>query len=133
VKLFVDASAILAMLHHEPDAMDLADRLGDADDLFWSPMVIWEATVVLARLRGIDVARASGDVREFGKAWSINLVVIGERESELAVQAFGLYGKGTGHPAQLNMGDCFAYACAKANDARLLYKGDDFSATDLAR
>ena len=57
---------------------------------------------------------------------------IGERENDGAFEAFHRYGKRSGHPARLNLGDCFAYACAKANDARLLYKGDDFARTDLA-
>jgi len=50
---------------------------------------------------------------------------------ELALDAYARYGKGR-HRAALNMGDCFAYACAKANRAKLLYKGDDFVHTDLA-
>ena len=56
---------------------------------------------------------------------------VGERELRLAIDAHARYGKGR-HRAALNMGDCFAYACAKANDAKLLYKGEDFSKTDLA-
>jgi ribonuclease VapC len=56
---------------------------------------------------------------------------IGERELRLAIEAHSRYGKGR-HPAALNLGDCFAYACAKANGARLLYVGDDFAKTDLA-
>ena len=49
----------------------------------------------------------------------------------MALDAFQRFGKGH-HPASLNMGDCFAYACAKTNSARLLYKGNDFANTDLA-
>ncbi|HSI40346.1 MAG TPA: type II toxin-antitoxin system VapC family toxin [Xanthobacteraceae bacterium] len=49
-----------------------------------------------------------------------------------ALEAFDRYGKGGGHPAQLNMGDCFAYACAKLHNVPLLYKGNDFARTDLA-
>ena len=61
----------------------------------------------------------------------LRFVGIGEREFELAAQAYAEFGKGR-HQAALNMGDCFAYACAKANRARLLFKGDDFSKTDIA-
>ena len=61
----------------------------------------------------------------------LRVVSIGELERDEAIRAAARYGKGH-HPARLNMGDCFAYACAKTNDARLLYKGDDFSKTDLA-
>ena len=56
---------------------------------------------------------------------------IGEQELEIATDAYAQYGKGR-HPAALNMGDCFAYACAKANRASLLFKGDDFAKTDIA-
>jgi ribonuclease VapC len=60
------------------------------------------------------------------------LAPIGEREYELAAEADADFGKGR-HPAALNMGDCFAYACAKANDAALMFKGEDFSKTDIRR
>ena len=62
---------------------------------------------------------------------ALRLVAISERELAVALDAYQAYGKGR-HPAGLNMGDCFAYACAKANGAKLLYKGDDFARTDLA-
>lgn len=61
----------------------------------------------------------------------MHLVSIGAAEAMIATAAYDRYGKGR-HPARLNMSDCFAYACAKTHDARLLYKGDDFSRTDLA-
>lgn len=71
-------------------------------------------------------------VTEFAAYQQFQLVAIGEKETEIAIQAAIDFGKGSGHPAKLNMGDCFAYACAKTNHARLLYKGDDFARTDLA-
>ena len=52
--------------------------------------------------------------------------------SRFLVPAAALYGKAVGHPADLNFGDCFAYACAKAHTTTLIYKGDDFAKTDLA-
>jgi ribonuclease VapC len=70
-------------------------------------------------------------VRRFLDAGRFELVGIGERESEIAAEAYAQFGKGQ-HPAALNMGDCFAYACAKSNQAKLLYTGDDFAKTDLA-
>jgi ribonuclease VapC len=132
VSIFVDASAIVAMLAREPDALTLAERLDEPTELLWSPIVCWEVVAALARIRAIDCRDARSDVLEFGREWSFTLVSIGERENNIAFEAFRIYGKGHGHPAQLNMGDCFAYACAKTNNARLLYKGDDFSKTDLA-
>ena len=58
------------------------------------------------------------------------LVAIGDTEHTLALDAYARFGKGR-HPAKLNMGDCFAYACARANHASLLFAGDDFSHTDI--
>ena len=130
--LFLDASAVVAMLAREADALDLADRLDEADELVWSPIVQWEAAAALARIRKIDPHDARSDVYEFGREWSVRSVSIGDFEGEIAFEAFGLYGKGRKHPARLNMGDCFAYACAKTSQARLLYKGNDFIHTDLA-
>jgi ribonuclease VapC len=132
LSIFVDASATVAILAMEPDAIDLIDRLGVAESLLWSSVARWETVVSLARKPEFDAAKARDAVLLFGRDWDFTLVPIGEREDQIAFQAYRTYGKGTGHPARLNMGDCFAYACAKANGARLLYKGDDFAATDLA-
>jgi ribonuclease VapC len=63
---------------------------------------------------------------------NVETVPITREIGDLALQAFEKYGKGRGHKAQLNMGDCFAYACAKSLGVPLLYKGDDFAKTDLA-
>jgi ribonuclease VapC len=63
---------------------------------------------------------------------NIEIAPITHEIGDLALEAFEKYGKGRGHKAQLNMGDCFAYACAKSLGVALLYKGDDFARTDLA-
>ena len=60
----------------------------------------------------------------------IQLVTIGPKELDFATAAYARFGKGR-HPARLNMGDCFAYACAKSHNAKLLYKGNDFAQTDV--
>lgn len=62
----------------------------------------------------------------------LRLVPIGQAELVAALDAYQTYGRNSGHAAKLNMGDCFAYACTKTNNATLLYKGDDFAKTDLA-
>jgi ribonuclease VapC len=85
----------------------------------------------LRRSYGASIEDAREDVERAATGLSIRLVPIGEAELAIALDAYQIYGKGR-HKAQLNMGDCFAYACAKTNNARLLYKGDDFSKTDLA-
>jgi ribonuclease VapC len=61
----------------------------------------------------------------------VKVVPIGTAEADLALSAFARYGRGRGHPAQLNMGDCFAYAVAKSHRTTMLFKGEDFSKTDI--
>lgn len=62
----------------------------------------------------------------------VEIVPIDTVDGWMAIQAFRRYGKGRGHPAQLNLADCLSYACAKNRGIKLLYKGNDFAATDLA-
>jgi ribonuclease VapC len=70
---------------------------------------------------------------EFLRIARIDIVSIGAEEASLALAAFARYGKGRGHPAQLNPGACFAYAVAKHHGTRLLFARDDFSLTDTNR
>jgi ribonuclease VapC len=74
----------------------------------------------------------ANEVREFLTEAGIDTRPITPDIGEAALAALARYGKGMGHPAQLNLGDCFAYAMAKRHGVPLLYKGDDFSHTDLA-
>lgn len=129
--MFVDASAIVAILTREPDAEALADVLDDARSPITSPIAVFEATLGLCRKRHASVEEAAADVREFMAAGGVRCVPITPKEGETALAAFARYGKGRGHPAQLNLGDCFAYAVARNYGARLLFKGDDFSKTDI--
>jgi ribonuclease VapC len=128
---FIDASVIVAILNKEDDVLIQAGRLGAADDPVTSPIAVWEATVSVAKRRFEGLALASKRVRDLLAAVDARIVAIGEPEISEAVEAYAKYGKGR-HDAALNMGDCFAYACARTNGATLLYKGDDFSRTDLA-
>lgn len=129
---FVDASVIVAILGDEIDAYEQAARVRDSVDPCTSPLAIWEASVALARRLLCTPQKARQDVEELMEVGGIRCTPIDQRVADLAIEAFGSFGKGTGHPARLNMGDCFAYACAKANNAQLLYKGDDFARTDIA-
>lgn len=128
---FVDASVIVALSVREPDWEHHAARMDEEVVRYWSPVAQWES-VAATRLRfDIPAREARAIVDRVARASAFTLVPIGESEAQAALLAYERYGKGTGHPAQLNMGDCFAYACAKANGARLLYKGNDFSHTDF--
>jgi ribonuclease VapC len=130
--MFVDASAIVAILTREPEADRLTGRLEEADAPITSPIAIFEAAAGICRKRHSSVEEARQDVSDFLSAARIELVSIGAEEAEAALDAFSRYGKGRGHPAQLNLGDCFAYAMAKTRRASLLFKGDDFEKTDIA-
>ncbi len=129
--LFVDASALVAIVAGEPGGDIYASRIRDDDDPLWSAMTEWETVTALCRSHRYQIDVARREVSDFAAARPFRRVTIGDLESALALDAYQTYGKGR-HPAGLNMGDCFAYACAKANDAHLLYKGDDFARTDLA-
>lgn len=128
--IFVDASAMISMMAGESDADALADRLGAERMRLCSAMSIWETVAGLCRTYVFSVSSARTAVRSFIELNDLRFVSIGERELDFATQAYAEFGKGR-HPAALNMGDCFAYACAKANRAALLFKGDDFSKTDI--
>lgn len=128
--MFIDASAIVAILAREAGAEDLEARLDAAPQRFTSAMAIYEASLALARLRALSITGALELVTRFLRAAGAEVAMIGEDEAALALDAFERFGRGR-HPAALNMGDCFAYACARRLDAPLLYKGDDFSQTDL--
>jgi ribonuclease VapC len=129
--MFVDASAIVAILMREPDADALADTLESARLPITSAAAVFEAVLGICRKRYASVAEAREDVRAFLEIAGIRTVSITGKDADTALDAFARYGKGGSHPAQLNMGDCFAYAAAKNYRASLLFKGDDFTKTDI--
>ena len=129
--MFVDARAIVAILTREPEADALADVLEGAHSPITSPIAIFEAALGVCRKRHASVEEAEEDVRELLGVAGIRIVSLTEREAETALAAFSRYGRGRGHPAQLNLGDCFAYAVAKNHRTSLLFKGEDFDKTDI--
>jgi len=139
--MLLDASVIVAILHREPGFEELQKRISSLGSPFFvSPLVKYEAAVSLARAKSGPLAKPSPDaLRQTKNIVDRFIEVIGAEEMSIspeigtgAIEASILYGKAVGHPAGLNLGDCFAYACAKANQVGLLYKGNDFSLTDLA-
>ena len=129
--MFVDASAIVAILTREVDADELADALEAARSPITSAIAVFEATLGVCRKRHASVAEVQEDVSEFLGTAGVRTVAITSKEAEAALDAFSRYGKGRGHPAQLNLGDCFAYAVAQTYQAPLLFKGEDFTKTDI--
>lgn len=130
--MFVDASAIVAILTREPEADRLVDALDGAQSPITSPIAVFEASAGLCRKQRVSVAEARQVVIEFLGTAGVSTVPITAEEAKTALDAFSRFGKGRGHPAQLNLGDCFAYAVAKTYNATLLLKGEDFSKTDIA-
>ena len=141
--MVIDASAIVAVLNRESEADQIADVLNThRGRLMISPLAAFEAALALARIRaagqGRKTTRADIDVVQtaidrFIRANDIREIEITPAIGRIAIEAAAVYGKAVGHPADLNFGDCFAYACAKAHGASLLFKGDDFAKTDIAR
>jgi len=129
--IVVDASAIVAILTREPESAALIAALERAEGAATSPIAIYETALGLRRKRHCSVAEAETDVMEFLGLARVAVVAIEPSAAHGALDAFARYGKGTQHPAQLNLGDCFAYAQAKSLGAALLFKGDDFSMTDI--
>jgi ribonuclease VapC len=129
--IFVDASALVSIIAREADASALGRVLAGGAPIISSAISVWETVTALCKNHRYSNEDARTAVADLFKDLQIKYVPIGERESELAALAYEKFGKGR-HAAALNMGDCFAYACAKANNAKLLFKGDDFAKTDIA-
>lgn len=129
--LFVDASALVAIIVGEADRDVLIDRVAQDNQRLWSAMSCWETVSSVRRARGISPVVARREAEQAASDLALELVSVGPDELRLALDAYERFGKNSGHPAKLNMGDCFAYACARTNNARLLYTGDDFVHTDV--
>jgi ribonuclease VapC len=129
--IVVDASAIVAILTGEPERDALTEALEHASEITTSPVAVYEATLGLVRILRRSVEDAETDVMEFLRLARVVIQPIQAETAHIALEAVARYGKGRGHPARLNLGDCFIYAQAKLGGASLLYKGDDFSKTDI--
>lgn len=130
--MFVDASALVAILKREPGFENLAARLDNAANPITSPVAIIETVMSLSRQNRLPPRDARARVKETLDAAGVAVLPIDATTADLAVDAHAAYGKGSGHRARLNLGDCFAYAMAKQHAVPLLYQGDDFAGTDIA-
>ena len=138
--MFVDASVVVAIINREAGFEEIIKRMeAHKGKLDVSPLVKFEAVAAVARSRSGKVRPtpeqfgAAGIVVEtFFRSINANEITITGTIGDKAVAVAARYGKFVGHEADLNFGDCFAYACAKAFNSPLLYKGDDFAKTDLA-
>lgn len=127
--MIVDTSALIGILRDEPEAPVFAEAIAAAGACRMSAASFLETAAV------IDAGRDPVASRRFDEllaAAQIMIEPVTETQARIARAAYRDFGKGSGHPAQLNFGDCFAYALAKETGEPLLFKGDDFHHTDIA-
>jgi ribonuclease VapC len=129
--VFADASAVTAIITNEAEQSEFAAKLTSSRALT-SGIAIWESSLAVSRIFEWPVARALSEVRDYLFNVDVTVVSIGDGEAAVALEAHQRFGKGR-HPAKLNMGDCFSYACARVHGVPLLFKGDDFVLTDIER
>ena len=125
----VDTSAIVAVILGEPERPAFRRAIQEAGRVLISTVSVLEVKMVVYGRRG---PRAVVFVDDLFRLPVFDLIPPGPADLEAAYAAFVAFGKGTGHPAQLNFGDVFAYALAKTRGLPLLFKGDDFSETDIS-
>lgn len=126
--MIIDTSAIVALVLGEPDSPAIAAALAESDEVRISAATWLEAAVVLDSRRTASSRRLFDDVMT-----AIDPIVepVTIEQVDVARTAYRDYGRGSGHPAKLNYGDCFSYALARTTGQALLFKGDDFTHTDL--
>ena len=127
--MIVDSSALVAILRNEPEAASYARAIETSRVRRVSAVNYVEAAIV------IDLSRDPVASRRFDELFRVAELAIepvDEVQAKLAREAYRDFGRGSGHKAGLNFGDCFAYALAQSTGEPLLFKGDDFAATDVA-
>ena len=127
--MVIDSSALIAILAGEREHDAFIDMIASADArLIGAPSMLEASMVLLARAGEVGLE----DLRDFCTRAAVETVPFTAEHLELAVNAFRQFGKGR-HAASLNFGDCCSYALAKATGEPLLFKGEDFSRTDIKR
>lgn len=126
--MIVDSSAVVAILQREPGWEALQEAIGNAPEPVMSAGTYLELCIVVDRRNDPVVSRRLDSLLQ---NWNITIVDFTARQARIARQAYADFGRGSGHPAGLNLGDCFAYALAVETGAPLLFTGQDFSHTDV--
>jgi ribonuclease VapC len=126
--MIVDTSALIAILRDEPEARACASAIESSAIRRVSAANFVETALIIDASRDPVASRRFDDlIREA----QIIVEPVTEAQARIAREAYRDFGKGSGHPAKLNFGDCFAYALAKVTAEPLLFKGDDFARTDI--
>ena len=126
--MILDTSAVIAIFLNEPEALGFANALEKADVIRISAGSYLELGTVIDGRRNPALSRRLDD---FLAEADVVIEPVTERQARIARDAYRDFGKGSGHPAGLNFGDCFAYALAKDKGEPLLFKGNDFRHTDV--
>jgi len=126
--MIIDTSAIVAILQDEPESPDFAQAIEDNRPVRVSAANWLEAAVVVDGNRSPALSRRFD---EFLREAGVEIEPVTAQQAELAREAYRTFGRGSGHSAHLNFGDCFAYALAMERDEALLFKGKDFAHTDV--
>jgi ribonuclease VapC len=126
--MIIDTSALVGILDQEPEAERLARAIAAASERILSAANLVETGIVMRVRRGDEAVR---DLDLLLAKLKVEIIAVSEKQASLAHKAFQRFGRGR-HLARLNFGDCFAYALAKDRGAPLLFKGEDFSQTDIA-
>jgi len=126
--MIVDTSALVAILRDEPEARRFAIALANVQQRRISAANFLEAAIVIDGSRDPVASRLFDDLL---RESSIRIETVTEEQVRIAREAYRDFGRGSGHAAALNFGDCFAYALARTSGEPLLFKGDDFSKTDI--
>jgi len=126
--MIADTSALVAILKREPEHAAFSALLETTQNVSISAVTYFEASIVIDSLRQPAVSRQFDDMIEKSR---IAIEPVTVEQAKIARQAYRDYGKGSGHPAQLNFGDCFSYALARDKREPILFKGDHFVHTDL--
>jgi ribonuclease VapC len=128
--MIVDSSAMVAIVWAEPEAKPFIAAIVGSDRATMSAANFLEASIVIDSDRSPAIsARLDATIHQL----EIEIAPVTVSQARLARQAYRDFGKGSGHKAQLNFGDCFAYALAAESGEQLLYKGDDFAEAGMAR
>ena len=126
--MIIDTSAVIAILFLEPETRRFNELIAEAADCRMSAANYLEAGIVLDAARNPIVSRK---LDEFVRSAGILIEPVTAAHAKIAREAYRDFGRGSGHAAQLNFGDCFAYALAKDRGEALLFKGKDFAQTDV--
>lgn len=126
--MIVDSSAIVAIVKKEADARNFADALERQTNCKMSTATFVEAAIVIDSARDPVISRRYDEILRDA---SVALIPVDSSQARIAREAYRDFGRGSGHPARLNFGDCFAYALAKVTGEPLLFKGGDFGHTDV--